>query len=190
MFTTAGNQNVVITAMRVTTAKFSKNAAAFALCFEVQHPQDAGQVDHVYLDVCDDYGKGNFSQQTQYEITREKLLRLGFTDGNLYDGAYLRSLKEQAPGKTAVVMFESEDYEGKTYIRPKYFVTSKQVEELSDEELMRRITALKSNAAPQGTAAPSPTATTTPPSATTTAAAAAKPGPFGKAAPAKSPFGK
>jgi hypothetical protein len=161
MFTEVGDKPVIITKMKITMPKFNRtNPAAFALCFAVHHRDDPAQADNVYLDVCEDYGKGNFATQKQVDVAADKLRALGFPEGNLYDGAYLSTLRDEAPGKSATVHFEAENYEGKTYIRAKYFVTSAKVEELSAEDLANRLRLLvggaKADPAPAATAKPNP----------------------------------
>jgi hypothetical protein len=169
MFQKAGVQNIVITGVRITEPKYTKNPAAFALCFTVTHPEDEHQTDEVFLDVCEDYGKGNFSQQKQIEIAMDKLHKLGCEVTNLYDGAQLAFVKSEMTGKTAPVMFEEEEYQGKKYIRAKYFATGGPgAAELSEDELKRRLALLTG-----GGEAPAPT----PPAPTT---AQKKPSVFGK----------
>ncbi len=123
---------------------------------------------------------------TQAEITMKTLRGIGF------EGDDLTQLKTQLAGKKIPAMIKESkpNAEGKTFFNVQYIGGGgDHPVEIDADTMKKRVTALFGGAQ-RAAATALDHAVTPPPTATTTAAAAAKPGPFGKAAPAKSPFGK
>jgi hypothetical protein len=89
MFKSAGNFSVTI--KRAITAKSKFNTTdpqAFDICIQVA--TDDGQEDWWRGEVSSKYGKGNYSDRTQAQITMETLQRVGYKHG--YDLSKLNSL--------------------------------------------------------------------------------------------------
>jgi hypothetical protein len=103
-----------------------------------------------------------------------------------FEGDDLTQLKTQLAGKktTAMIKESKPNAEGKTFFNVQYIGGGDVPVEIDADVMKKRVAALFGGAAPEPKAAPA--ATTPPP---TPPPAAVKPGPFGKAAPAKSPFG-
>lgn len=93
-FTTDGNLPVEIIGATVTKAKF---AQAPALDVWLQVRGDDGATDWWRGEVSTNYGKGNFSDRTQAQITAESLLSIGYQHGaDLSQLATLVGVKTQA----------------------------------------------------------------------------------------------
>jgi hypothetical protein len=181
-FRQAGPVTVVIDDVFPAEPKFAKGADDFDICIHIVNVEDEAQSDYWRGEISQDYGKGNFKDMTQAQITMKTLRSIGF------EGDDLTQLKAQLMGKKIPAMIKESAKDGKTYYNVHYIGGSGEQPVAIDAEVMKkRIAALFGGAAPEPKAAP---AAATPPPATTPPPAAAKPGPFGKAAPAKSPFGK
>jgi len=77
-FTSDGNHNVEIMATAVTEAKF---APAPAIDVWLQVKGDDGATDWWRGEVSTNYGKGNFADRTQAQITAETLQQIGYQHG-------------------------------------------------------------------------------------------------------------
>jgi hypothetical protein len=159
MFTSAGNKKVVIGEIQPSEPKFSKAAGAFDLCVHVTDASNEAESDWVRLEMSTDYGKGNFANRTQAQITMETLAKLGYEGGELD----MDALETQLAGKTAIVhVAESTGKDGdKKFYNAKYFVTSggNEPTAIDKDEMKRRLKAMTGGAAASaGTAAATGTA--------------------------------
>ena len=181
-FRAAGPVTVIMGDVKFAEPKFAKGENDFDICIHIVNVEDEAQSDWWRGEVSQNYGTGNFKSMTQAEITMKTLRNVGF------EGDDLTQLKTQLAGKKIPAMIKESAKDGKTYYNVHYIGGSGEQPVAIDAEVMKkRIAALFGGAAPEPKAAP---AAATPPPATTPPPAAAKSGPFGKAAPAKSPFGK
>jgi hypothetical protein len=171
MFTSEGNKSVVIGAATFSEPKFSKDPNAFDICIKVSDAADPAQSDWARLEMSSDYGKGNFADRTQAQISMDTLRKLGF------EGDDLTTIEAQLSGKRAVVcVAASQGRDGdKTFYNVKYFVTGGREPEAMDKgEMLRRAKALMAGGGAAST--PPPTATPAPASITGTPAPAPVPG--------------
>ena len=120
MFTSAGNKTVVIGEVRFSDPKFSKDPNAFDVNIHVTNKDASAEMDWVRMEFSGDYGKGNFANRTQAQISMESLRKLGF------EGDDLTQIADQLGGHEAIVFVkESKPTEdGKVFYNPQYFVTS------------------------------------------------------------------
>jgi len=120
MFTSAGNKTVTIGEVRFSDPKFSKDPNAFDVNIHVTNKEAPAEMDWVRMEFSGDYGKGNFANRTQAQISMESLRKLGF------EGDDLTQIAEQLNGHDAIVYVkESKPTEdGKVFYNPQYFVTS------------------------------------------------------------------
>ena len=185
-FRQAGQVTVVIDDVKYAEPKFAKGDNDFDICVHIVNVEDEAQSDWWRGEISQEYGKGNFASMTQAEITMKTLRGIGF------EGDDLTQLKTQLAGKKIPAMIKESkpNAEGKTFFNVQYIGGGgDHPVEIDADVMKKRMAALFGGAAAATEAKPEP-AKATPPPATTTPPAAAKSGPFGKAAPAKSPFGK
>ncbi len=178
-FRAAGPVTVVIDDVKFAEPKFAKGDNDFDICVHIVNVEDEAQSDWWRGEVSQNYGTGNFKSMTQAEITMKTLRNIGF------EGDDLTQLKAQLAGKKIPAMIKESkpNAEGKTFFNVHYIGGGgDQPVEIDPDTMKKRVAALF------GGAAPEPAKATPPPAAT--AATTAKSQPFGKAAPAKSPFGK
>jgi hypothetical protein len=83
MFTKAGDFKVKITETCLAEPKFeTAGPNGFDVCLHVQAVDDPGQGDWWRGEVSPNYGKGNFSDRTQAQITLGTLEKVGFKGGS------------------------------------------------------------------------------------------------------------
>ena len=144
MFTSAGNKKVKLGSVAFADPKFSKAAGAFDICIRVTDVSNDAESDWARLEMSSDYGKGNFANRTQAEITMDTLRKLGF------EGEDLTTLEEQLLEREAVVhVKESKGREGdKTFYNVQYFVTGggNEPEAIAVDEMKRRLAMLMGGA--------------------------------------------
>ena len=170
MFTHAGPVSVVIGEVVTAEPKFSKGANDFDICLRVTAADDSSQTDWARLEVSQDYGKGNFSDRTQAQITADTLRKLGF------EGADFTTIGAQLTGKTATVMVKESVTEKGTFYNVSYFVTGGQEPVALDPAALKaKMAALFGDAGEATGATPTPSPAPTPPPKPATAAA----NPFG-----------
>ena len=159
----------------------------------IQVTGEDGATDYVPLQFSSDYGKGNFSDRTQTQISYDTLRKLGYESEDLsplfFEGHPLE-------GKKAVVMVKASKptEDGKVFYNPKYFVGGGRTPEaISPDVVKARMAALMAGGAnAPATNAPTPAAAASNPFAkskqdvpTTTV----EPSAAAKTTKAKSPFG-
>lgn len=179
-FRAAGPVTVVIDDVKFAEPKFAKGANDFDICVHIVNVEDEAQSDWWRGEVSQKYGTGNFASMTQAEITMKTLRGIGF------EGDDLTQLKTQLAGKKIPAMIKESkpNAEGKVFYNVQYIGGGgDHPVEIDADTMKKRVAALFGGAASATPAAAStPLATPPPPKTTAT--------PFGKAAPAKSPFGK
>lgn len=168
MFTKAGNTPVTIGKIIPADPKFSKDPNAFDL--HVQVTGENGESDYAMLEYSGDYGKGNFADRTQAQISADTLRKLG------WEGSDLSELfVENHPllGKRAIVHIEESkpNADGKTFMNVKYFVTGgREPEKIGADVVKARLAALMAGGGQAAAPARAPAASTS----------TAKPSPFGR----------
>lgn len=122
MFKSEGNFNVVITRAILAEPKFCKDPGAFDVCIEVQ--DEHGNSDWWRGEWSGQYGKGNFANRQQWQLTLESLKKIGLPNDDLFS-----NLQSDADGvasipclvgaqTTATVKMTEKD--GKTYYNVHY----------------------------------------------------------------------
>jgi hypothetical protein len=117
MFYTEGTFTGPVLEVVLATSRFSPNDPdAFDVCVHVEGPEHEGKPQNGWWrgEVSSKFGKGNFSNKTQYEITMDALHGVGF------EGDDLSTLDKQLKGKEIPYKVESREYDGKTYFDVKY----------------------------------------------------------------------
>lgn len=179
-FRQAGPVTAVIDDVKFAEPKFAKGENDFDICVHIVNVEDEAQSDWWRGEVSQEYGKGNFASMTQAEITMKTLRGIGF------EGDDLTQLKVQLAGKKIPAMIKESkpNADGKVFYNVQYIGGGgDHPVEIDADTMKRRVAALFGGAGNAGTPTPAPVATPTP-------QPQAKPNVFGKAAPAKSPFGK
>ena len=184
-FRQAGAVTAVVDDVKFAEPKFAKGENDFDICVHIVHAEDEGQSDWWRGEVSQEYGKGNFANMTQAEITMKTLRSIGF------EGEDLTQLKAQLAGKKIPAMIKESkpNAEGKVFFNVQYIGGGgDHPVEIDAGAMKKRMAALFGGGAAAAAETKTEPAKVTPPPAAATAAT--KTGPFGKAAPAKSPFGK
>jgi hypothetical protein len=192
MFTAAGTFMCNIDDVKFAEPKFAKGPNDFDICIHIVATDGSGQSDWWHGEMSENYGRGNFKDMMQKDITMMTLRKAGF------EGDDLSTLQEQLMGKQVPATVAASESQGKTYYNVKYIGESGgAIKELAPDAFKAKVAALFGNRAAGATAAPAaaaPGATqgtaTTPPK---TAPALPKPNPFAAkpaagAAMSKSPF--
>lgn len=148
MFTKAGPTPVTIGNIVPAEPKFSKDTNAFDVCICVTG--DDGAQDWARLEFSNDYGKGNFADRTQREISMETLHKLGWEGEDLTE---LFADEHQLRGKRATVQVDESkpNDAGKTFFNVKYFITGgREPERISRESVAAKLAALTGGARSAG----------------------------------------
>jgi len=117
MFYSEGNFSGKVLEIVLAESRFSPNDPdAFDICIHVQGPECDGKNQDGWWrgEVSGKYGRGNFANKTQYEITMDALHQIGF------EGEDLSELESQLVGTEINYKVESREYNGKTYYDVKY----------------------------------------------------------------------
>ena len=161
-FKIAGQVPVIIGECIASESKFNKtDNTAFDLCFHLTHADDASQSDWIRMEFSEDYGKGNFADRKQKEISLDTLHKMGV------EGEDLSVLFDDASplhGKKAVVFIKENPGDKGTFYNPQYFVTGAAAPYAMDKnEAKKRMAALfgrkGDGAAATATASEKPAAT-------------------------------
>jgi hypothetical protein len=191
MFNSEGETPVTIGKIVPSDPRFN-TADPNAFDVNIQVTGEDGATDYVPLQFSSDYGKGNFADRTQTQISYEALRKLGYESEDLsplfFEGHPLE-------GKKAVVMVKASKptEDGKVFYNPKYFVGGGRTPEaISPDVVKARMAALMAGGAnAPATNAPAQGAST-PAEAANNPFAKSKqnvPSAAAKTAKAKSPFG-
>lgn len=95
MFKSEGNFNVVITRAILAEPKFCKDPGAFDVCIEVQ--DEHGNSDWWRGEWSGQYGKGNFANRQQWQLTLESLKKIGLPNDDLFS-----NLQSDADGVASI----------------------------------------------------------------------------------------
>lgn len=95
MFKSEGNFNVVITRAILAEPKFCKDPGAFDVCIEVQ--DEHGNSDWWRGEWSGQYGKGNFANRQQWQLTLESLKKVGLPNDDLFS-----NLQSDADGVASI----------------------------------------------------------------------------------------
>lgn len=95
MFKNEGNFNVVITRAILAEPKFCKDPGAFDVCIEVQ--DEHGNSDWWRGEWSGQYGKGNFANRQQWQLTLESLKKIGLPNDDLFS-----NLQSDADGVASI----------------------------------------------------------------------------------------
>lgn len=95
MFKSEGNFNVVITRVILAEPKFCKDPGAFDVCIEVQ--DEHGNSDWWRGEWSGQYGKGNFANRQQWQLTLETLKKVGLPNDDLFS-----NLQSDADGVASI----------------------------------------------------------------------------------------
>jgi hypothetical protein len=182
MFTSAGSIMVTIDDVKFAESKFGKGPNDFDICIHGTSVADPNQGDYCRLEMSQDYGKGNFSDRTQAQISADTLKKLGFEGGDL------TTLADQIKGKVVPFRVEESDpskTNGKVFYNVRYIETGAPVVEIDTNTVNARVAALFSNATAP---APMPTSPAAAGNPFAKKPAAAAPAATAKPSTAKSPF--
>lgn len=115
MFKSEGTFKVKILDAVVAQPKFAQ-PPAFDICLQVQDVNDASQTDWWRGEMSQNFGKGNFKDRTQMQITMENLQKIGF------EGNDISTLKQQLVNKetTATTKASSPTADGKVFYNVRY----------------------------------------------------------------------
>jgi hypothetical protein len=165
-FHAEGTYKVEIVEAFAADPKFAQ-PPAFDVVLKVR--TEDGQSDWWRGEMSANYGKGNFADRTQAQITMNTLTQLGLENDDL-------SNLESLIGKTAEVTVEGSvsKTNGKTYYNVKYFNTGESIQKIDAATLQQRLHALGVG----GKAAPAPGAAQQAATVAPAAAPAAKRNPF------------
>lgn len=95
MFKSEGIFNVVITRAILAEPKFCKDPGAFDVCIEVQ--DEHGNSDWWRGEWSGQYGKGNFANRQQWQLTLESLKKVGLPNDDLFS-----NLQSDADGVASI----------------------------------------------------------------------------------------
>lgn len=95
MFKSEGIFNVVITRAILAEPKFCKDPGAFDVCIEVQ--DEHGNSDWWRGEWSGQYGKGNFANRQQWQLTLESLKKIGLPNDDLFS-----NLQSDADGVASI----------------------------------------------------------------------------------------
>lgn len=116
-FQSEDSLEVTITDALISTSKFSPNdPVAFDVCIQVR--DDAGHEDWWRGEVSQAYGKGNFADRTQAQITAATLHEIGLP--NLPNGAPDFKALPSLVGNRCVATTKGSTKDGKTYYNVRY----------------------------------------------------------------------
>lgn len=147
MFKTAGSFTGTVREVIFAEPKFAKDDAnAFDICLRIEGPE--GQSDWWRGEMSNKYGRGNFSNKKQTQITIENLRRIGF------EGNDLTQLEKQLVGKEIPFTVEAREYDGKTYYDIKYIGDDFRPKEIEGKSISERLKALKGGAEAPATPPP------------------------------------
>ncbi len=138
MFTSEGYFNVEIIAAYPAAPRF-QNApqGSFDVCIEVRDVE-SGASDFWCGEISANYGKGNFSDRTQAQITMETLHKIGFQGNDLSQLPTLIGVKTTAKVESSV-----SNSNGKTYYNVRYLGGgSNAPEEITAEVMQQRLVAM------------------------------------------------
>lgn len=151
MFKAAGRVMCKIDDVMFAEPKFAQGENDFDICVHVASVDDPGQMDWWRGEVSQNYGKGNFANMTQAEITLQTLRNCG------YEGDDLTTLKNQLVGKEIPVTVKDTQKDGKVYYNISYIGEGGGApKEIDADTVKRRISALFGTGADKAAAAPSP----------------------------------
>jgi len=149
MFYSEGNFTGKVMQVVLAESRFSPNDPdAFDICIQVEGPECDGRKQNGWWrgEVSGKYGRGNFSNKTQYEITMDALRQVGF------EGDDLSKLEDQLKGKEINYKVESREWDGKTYYDVKYIgggdYAPKAISSESVAEKLQRLKAKTASDAP------------------------------------------
>jgi len=184
MFTAEGTIIGVVDGVIFAEPKFSQGPHDFDICIHLHAKEDEAQADYWRGEVSANYGKGNFANMTQAEITMKTLRNIGF------EGDDVTTLEDQIMGKEIPVTVKASEKDGRTFYNIKYIGAGggDRPVGIDKDAVKSRISALFGSGAAE-TAAPAEEAPA--PKPTPKPAAAAKPAnPFGGAPAAAATTGK
>ena len=116
--------------------KFAQGANDFDVCVRVVAIDDPAQADWWRGEVSENYGKGNFQDMKQSEITLMTLRRVGF------EGDDLTTLARQIVGTETTATIKAREYDGKTYYDVSYIgEAAGQMREIDLSEMQARLQA-------------------------------------------------
>jgi len=132
MFNAEGSFDVVIEKAIASEPRFAKGPKDFDVCIKVKTEDDRSG--WWRGEISNNFGKGNFADRTQAQITLENLRKLGLPNNDL-------TKLDTLVGKKCVAVVEGREYEGKMYYDVKYLNGDNSPTELSAEELQKRLAA-------------------------------------------------
>jgi len=159
MFSAAGDINVKIIETMIAEPKWDNAPeGAFDVCLKVQAIDDPNQADWWRGEVSNQYGKGNFADRTQAQLTFETLGKIGF------QGNDLTTLDQQLLNKETVAHIkanEAKDGSGKVFYNVSWLGegSGSTPKAIDQAEMQRRVSAMFGGgaaAAPAPAAAPDP----------------------------------
>ena len=164
MFQSEGKFAVKIMDVVAAEPRFAQ-PPAFDICIQVQDINNPAQTDWWRGEMSQNYGKGNFSDRTQGQITMEVLHKIGF------EGHDLSTMQQQLVGKetTATTKASTPTADGKVFYNVRYLGDSGGAvpEKIDASEMQKRMQALSGvapAAAPAQQQAAKPAATNQAPS--------------------------
>jgi hypothetical protein len=138
MFKSEGTFKVEILDVAAAEPRFAQ-PPAFDICIQVQDVNDESQVDWWRGEMSANYGKGNFADRTQTQITMANLGKIGF------EGSDLTTLHKQLVGKTTMATTKASKptAEGKVFFNVAYLGNSGNAPEVINAgEMAKRLAVL------------------------------------------------
>ena len=155
MFQSEGKFQVKILDVVPAEPKFAE-PPAFDICIQVQDINNPAHTDWWRGEMSQNYGRGNFSDRTQGQITMEVLHKIGF------QGSDLSTVKEQLVGKETIATTKASPptADGKIFYNIKYLGDGGGAapEKIEVTEMQKRMAEL-AGVAPTASAAPAPAKT-------------------------------
>lgn len=136
MFRSEGTFKVTITDARLAKPKFATDPAAFDIALRCE--TDDGQWDWWRGEISGEYGKGNFSDRTQAEITLEQLQKIGWEHGTNF-----RKIDLIVGTETTANVKCKDGTDGKTYYNISYLGGgSNEPQELGESEFESKLSGI------------------------------------------------